>query len=192
MAKLKLKFVSCDYIKHNSTIQDNVDDNIITPFIYKVQDIYLQQVLGTDFYEHLKNAVSGNTLTANEENLIRDYIQPMIVEYVVFEILPHINYKLTNKAVSQQNSEFSTPSTLDEIKFLRSAVKDMAEFFTARLTTYLCDYETLFPIYANPNNTKENLPAKSKPYFTGIYIPRNNGNDYGLTSYDDPTEYNKY
>lgn len=173
MAKSKVKFVSSEFIKENTTIQDNVDDDIIVPYIYKVQDRYLQQSLGTTFYEHLKLAIINQTLTNDEDDLIRDYIQPMITEYVVYELLPHINYKLTNKAVSTQNSEYSNPSSLDEVKYLRYSVRDMADFYLKRLNKFLCDYGTLFPTYVNPSSP-ENLSKSYKSYFNGIFLPKRN------------------
>jgi hypothetical protein len=183
----KVKFISTTYLKENTTIQDNVDDNILVPFIYKAQDTHLQQILGTTFYNTLKNGIASGTTNSDEESLIRDYIQPMVCEWTLYEALPHINYKLTNKAVSQENSEFSQASSLDDIKYLRSSVRDMAEFYTKRLTKYLCDYSNLFPTYMTPD-AKENLAKSSKSYFSGIYIPKNVGNSSidGLRVYDDP------
>ena len=167
----KVKFVSVEFIKDNSTIEDNVDNKKLVPFIYKVQDLYLQQILGTTFYNHLKDAVVNSTLTSDEENLLRDYIQPMIVEYVVYQSLPFLSNKITNKSISQENSEFSQPSGLDEIKFLRNSVRDMAEFYGKRLAKFLCDNSILFPSYNNPDDN-ENLRKSSKSYFTGVYIPK--------------------
>lgn len=182
-----VKFVSPNYIKENTPMQQNIDDDIIVPYIVAAQDVYIQQALGSKFYQHLKDAIVANNLTADEDNLIRDYIAPVITQFTFYELIPHINYKMTNKAVSQQSSEFSTPSTLDEVKFLRQSVRDLAEFYLKRLNRYLCDYGQLFPLYIAPGSN-ENLTRNKKSYFTGVYIPRKSGRDYGLpTSY--PSNY---
>lgn len=185
-----VKFVSPNYIKENTPIQQNIDDDIMVPYIVAAQDIYIQQALGSKFYQHLKDAIVANTLNTDEDNLIRDYIAPVITQFTFYELIPHINYKMTNKAVSQQSSEFSTPSGLDEIKFLRQSVRDLAEFYLKRLNKYLCDYGELFPLYISPGS-KENLTRNRKSYFGGVYIPRRLGSDYGLpTSY--PSNYCDY
>lgn len=169
----KVKFIGTAYLKENTTIQDNVDDNILVPYIYKAQDIYIQQALGTAFYDVLKNGIVSGSTSADESTLLRDYIQPCLAEWTLYEVLPHINFKLTNKAVSQENSEFSQSSSLDDVKYLRNSVRDMAEFYLERLNKYLCDYSSLYPTYLSPG-AKENLAKSSKSYFGGVYIPKNN------------------
>lgn len=178
-----VKFVSANYIKQNTIIEMNVDDSKITPVIIKVQRVYLQQILGSYFYDHLSDAVANSTLTTAEENLIRNYIQSMVAEYVVYEALPFLNYKATNKAISKESSEFSQASDLDEIKYLRSNIKDMAEFLSKRLSKYLCDNQSDFPEYQDPTQP-ENLPKNSRSYFGGIYLPKKGPGN--ITSYDEP------
>ncbi len=170
MAKNIVKFISVDYLKENTTIQNNVDSDVVAPFIKKAQDTHLQQILGSRFYNHLCDAFVAGTLTSDEEDLIRDYIQQMVAEWTLYLVLPHLNYKLTNKAISQQSSEFSNPSALEEVKYLRTSVRDLAEFYSERLTTYLCDFKSLFPVYVSPG-TNENLVKNSRTFFSGMYIP---------------------
>jgi len=180
-----VKFISCEYVKDNTIIEMNVDDAKINPTIFKVQRVYLQQILGSYFYDHLSEAVANSTLTTAEENLIRNYIQNMLAEYVVYELFPFLNYKSTNKAVSKESSEYSQPADLDEIKYLRSNVKDMAEFFSRRLAKYLCDHQEDFPEYQSPE-VPENLPKNNRSYFNGIYMPRKGPE--GIEKWDEPFE----
>ena len=187
MARPVVKFISSTYFKANTTVDENVDDDIINPFIVKAQDVYIQQALGSAFYHRLKEGVANANLNADEEDLLRDYIQPCLNEFTLYELLPHINYRLTTKAISQKSSEYSQPSTLDEVKYLRQSVRDLAEFYLKRLNKYLCDFGSQqFPLYANPGSN-ENLTRKSKSYFGGIYLERNNNYYGGLDVFDDPT-----
>ena len=171
MANLKVKFISTIYLKENTTIEENVDDNKLVPFIYTAQDTHIQQALGTNFYNRLKSGVTLNNLTTLEDDFLRDYVQPCLAQWVFYEAYPFLNYKTTNKAVSKESSEYSQPSELDEIKYLRNAIRDLAEFYLKRLNAYLCDFGYLFPEYQNPN-PYENLPANSKSYFNGVYLAR--------------------
>ncbi len=168
MANL-IEFVSTAYIKQNTAIENNVDDSKIKPFIIKVQDTHLQQILGSFFYEHLMDAAFNDTLTANETILLNNYIQRTVSEWCFYEVYPFLNYKSTNKAISKQNSDNSNASELNEIKFMRSAIRDMAEFYNARLDKYLLDNSSLFPEYQNPN-VPENLPKMGSNYFNGVYV----------------------
>ena len=178
----RVKFISTTFLKEHSTMSRNIDDDILIPHIYRAQDINLQQILGTTFYERLEDGVINNNLNSDEENLLRNYIQNMLVEWTTYYAIPNINMKFTNKSVTQDSSEFGTPSSLDDIKYLRQNVRDMAEFYSNRLTTYMCDFgSTLFPTYANPNSN-ENLEASGRAYFNGVFIPNRTPSDYG----DDP------
>jgi hypothetical protein len=179
MARPIVKFISPTHFKASTTVEENVDDDLIVNFIYKAQDVYIQQALGSTFYNRLKQGVVDEDLNTDEENFIRDYIQPCLVEWTLYELLPHISYKLTNKAISQKSSEFSTPTGLDEVKYLRQSVRDLAEFYLKRMNTFLCDYPQLFPTYQNPGE-KVNLKKSNRSYFSGIYLAKNN-----TTKYDD-------
>lgn len=167
----RVNFIDTDYIKEYTTIQDNIDDDIIVPFILISQDTHLQQVLGTTFYDRLKQGVIDDDLNADERALILDYIQPMLAQWTFYEVMPHLNYKFTNKAVSKERSEYSDSSQLDEVKYLRNGIRDLAEFYTARLVRHLCDYSTNFPEYENPDS-KENLKRSTRSYFSGVVIPK--------------------
>ena len=158
-------------MKQNTTIEDNVDDNKLVPFIYSAQDTHIQQVLGTNFYNRLKSGVTLNNLTTLETDFLTDYVQPCLAQWVYFEAYPFLNFKTTNKAVSKESSEFSQPSELDEIKYMRTAIRDLAEFYLRRIAAYLCDFGYLFPEYQNPD-PYENLVANSKAYFSGVYLQR--------------------
>ena len=164
-----VQFVSVDYVKEHTAMEENVDTSKVSPFIVKVQDTHLQQILGSYFYQHLMDAVVNNTLTTNEDNLIKNYIQRMVSEWVFYEVFPFLNYKATNKAISKQNSDNSVPSELNEIKFMRSAIRDMAEFYNERLVSQLINNGNLYPQYQNPL-VPENLPKNNKSYFNGVYL----------------------
>ena len=167
----KVKFISIKYFKENTTVEYNVDDDKITPTIYKAQDIYIQQSLGSEFYNHLKDAIVNNTLTTDEDILLRTYIQPCLNEYTLLLLIPIIQFNLTNKSVLLRNDNNSQPSTLEDIKFLRQSVRDMAEFYLKRLNRYLEENDNLFPKYYNADND-DNLPPTQKSYFNGVWLPR--------------------
>ena len=48
------KFISTVFLKENTTIEDNVDDTKLVPFIKISQDTHIGQVLGATFYNRLK------------------------------------------------------------------------------------------------------------------------------------------
>lgn len=171
----RVKFIDVDYVKRFTTLDDNADSDKIIPYIYVAQDVELQQILGSTFYDRLKEGVIADDLNADELALIQTYIQPMLVWWTLFYATPTLNFKLTNKAISQENSEYSNPSEKGIVDFLRHDFRNIAEFQTKRLVRYLCDYSNLFPEYENPDD-KENLHKSNKAYFSGVVIPKKNNN----------------
>jgi hypothetical protein len=171
MSILDVKFIGPDFVKNNTPIELNVDDTKINPFITISQDTHIQLVLGSTLYNRLKQGVVNNDLNSDEVGLIQDYIAPCLAQWTYYEAYPFLNIKSTNKGNVKENSEWSTNSELDEIKFMRNAIRDMAEFYLKRLSKYLCDFSELFPQYNNPD-PKENVLKNSKSYFTGVYTRR--------------------
>lgn len=167
-------FITTTYLRQHTPIQDNIDEDVIVPFITISQDLTLQQIIGATFYDTLKNGIVNNTLNNDEDYLLRNYIQPMLAQDVFYRVLPHIHTKPTNKSVSKERSEYSEPIGLDEMRYLRSAIKDTAEFYQKRLQKYLYDHSQLFPTYAS-SNSLDNVPKRNNNYYGGIYLPINTG-----------------
>ncbi len=63
-------------LKAFTNINKNVDMDVLKAEIQIAQDIHLQTILGTKFYDHLLNQVSstGNTFNADELTLVNEYI----------------------------------------------------------------------------------------------------------------------
>lgn len=167
----KVLYINMEYLKQRSTVEGNVDYDKIKPFIVKVQDLYLQQRLGSDFFNSLNSKIIFGTLSQAEEVLINDYIKPMVAEYTYYEALPFLNFKVTNKAISKQNSDNSQSSAMDEIKYLRGLLKNNAEFYDNRLFKHLDLNRTDFPIW-DENNRDQNVRRNDKVYSSGMYLPK--------------------
>ena len=167
----KTKFVDIDFIKEVTPIQDNVDDNLLIPFIFIAQDVHIQKVLGESFYNHLKIAGADETLTTVETDLLQNFIITPLAFWTYYEALPSIKIKATNKSVSKESSEFSQPVELDEIKYNRADTRNVAEYYEAILIEHLIRNSELYPLYLNPD-PEENIRRKTKKFFNGVYIPK--------------------
>jgi len=167
-------FISEQRLKSLTAIHDNVEPNDLMPYVVQAQDIYIQEICGTTFYNHLKDAIVASTLTTAEETLIDDYIASTAANYALYLALPTLNYKIKNKSVLSPSSEEAVNTGLDEIKFLRDSVKDTAQFYAQRTIDYLCANESEFPTYQNPNIDDGMLPNRNTQYNAGIYIPSSN------------------
>lgn len=163
-------FISEGRLKKLTSIHENVEPDDIMPFVIQAQDIYIQDVLGTKFYNNLKLKVSGNTTNTNEKELLNDYIAPTLANYSLWLAFPHLNYKIKNKALLQGTSEEAITTDLNVTKYVRGSIEDTAQFYRERLRKYLEDFSINFPDYINPG-TDGMQPNKNNAYFHGVHIP---------------------
>lgn len=159
--------ISEERLKSYSAMDENVRVETITPFILQAQDLYIQPVLGTRLYERLKDGVRLDNLNPLEDELLQEYIAKPLLHYSLYLMLPFIKYKLVAKGLLSGTSEETTPTDLNELKYLRQATLDTAEFYTKRLIVQLKDYPGRFSEYEIPGVTGMR-PDKSNPYFSGL------------------------
>lgn len=159
--------VSEQRLKEYTGLDDNVRVEDITPFILNAQDIYIQNVLGTKFFNRLKDGVRLDNLTDDEFDLLQDYVSKPLMHYSLYLMLPVIKYKIAAKGILNGVSEETTATNLEELKFLRQSTLDTAEFYMKRLVEHLKDYPGRFTDYEVPG-TKGMRPDKQTPYFSGL------------------------
>ena len=159
--------VSEERLKSYTSIDDNVRVEEITPYILQAQDLYIQPVLGTLFYERLKEGVRLDNLNNFEDELLQEYVAKPLMYYAFYLMLPFIKYKVVQKGILNGSSEETTPTNLDELKYLRQSTINTAEFYQKRLVLRLRDFPGRFEQYDVPGITGMR-PDKTNPYFSGL------------------------
>lgn len=159
--------VSEQRMKQWTNLDNNIRIDVLTPSILQAQDIYIQDSLGTKFYNRLKDGVVAGDLTATEEGFLKDYVGPTLIQYALYLVLPNLKYKMVEKGILNGTSEETAPTTLDEMKFLREAALDTAQFYNKRMIEWLQDNPGVFPEYTNPG-VDGMMPNKRTPYFSGL------------------------
>jgi len=163
--------ISEQRVKQLTNLDDNVRVEEVTPFIIQSQDLYLQDRIGTKFFDRLKDGVIADDLTTEEKALLNDYIAPMLAHFSVYLMLPGLKYKLVEKGILSGQSEETGATSLDELKYLRQSVLDTAEFYDERLRERLCDVPSgTFPEYSSPGSQGME-PNNDKAYFAGLVTP---------------------
>ena len=164
-------------MKQWTALDNNIRIDVLTPSILQAQDIYIQDTLGTRFYHRLKEGVVNNDLTVTENMFLKDYVGPCLIQYALYLLLPNLKYKMVEKGILNGTSEETQPTTLDEMKWLREAALDTAEFYNKRMLEWLIDNPGVFPEYTNPG-VDGMMPNKDTPYFSGLVtdIPFNRNN----------------
>ena len=167
-------FIKSVDLKKNSILDGSLDPDKFMNFIKIAQEIHIQNYLGTRLYERLQAGIIADDLTADEITLIDDYIQDALIHYASAEYLPFAMFSVKNGGVFRHNAENTTPVDKSDIDYLVSKEKSLAEYYTKRLVAYLCENESLYPLYST-NSNDDIYPSKMVNYSGGW---RSSGDPY--------------
>lgn len=158
----EILLINEDVLKKYTPLTDAVDPNLIRPCIYVAQDMYLQNFLGTNLTNKIKDDVANGTLSGNYEILLNEYILKLLIWWTMVELYPSLLYKHDNGNLVSRQSEDTTPVTKGEMESLKEKARENARFYTKRMVDYLRFNTNLFPEYTN--NTDNNIFPDMNPY----------------------------
>jgi hypothetical protein len=171
--------ITTEWVYNNTIIDSNVDSTLIEKFIRESQDIHIQQAIGWSMYQiYMNSGGIQSNLTAAYYDLLINYIQKCQGHYVVYGILPYLNYHLTNKSVNTKSSDYSQPSGLKELEYLRNDAKSKAEFYVARIREQIVNNPGDFPQYWETSGI-DRINPKAKNYTSMIWLPQTTRIPYG-------------
>lgn len=167
----RVYLISCDYLKSHTTINNNVDNNLLNSAIWEAQSIHIQQTIGTRLYDKLIKLVkTGDIHNPNfswYKLLLEDYIMDAVAYWAFYECLPYVRFKVVNKGVESQYSEWSSNTDSQELNRLQEAIGNKAEFYTRRLSDFILENRQYYPEYLQNNRIDEMHPDGGE-YFSGI------------------------
>lgn len=163
-------FISEEKLKQNSLINENVDDKIIRPLLIMVQDMYIQPAIGSGLYNELINQIDNSTLTAANTTLITDYIQSSVIWWIMAEAPMSMTYKFRNKGVQTQNSDNSSPASIEDLISVADNYKYKAEWYTKRLSNFLYANSTTYPLFLNAGNAYDTIHSNNQIYQSGMML----------------------
>jgi len=166
---MRALFISEKYIKENSIVDENTDYKKILPTIWQCQIQYVQNILGTKLYEDLKVKVIAGTIAGNDKVLLDDYISDCLLYWCEYELQIPLLYEFRNKNVSKQRSNNSELISTKESQRIENRFKAKAQFFSDRLSTYLCANDTLYPLFMTETETDEVKPTNNG-YSTNLFL----------------------
>jgi len=187
-------------LKSFTSINKNVDIDVIRAEILVTQDLHLQSVLGTKFYNSLlaKVSLTGNTFTSDETTLVNDYIAPFLVQKSYAELLPFLWARTMNRGVVTGEMENATSVDPETMKYLRGIQIQRADFYRQRLLDYLITGagQGIFPDYLSATSTDGMTPIKTQRYSGGIVLNHTTRKGYAypkgnIQSYSEDSYVNK-
>lgn len=170
----EILFISQNYLKQNSIINDNTDFEMLEPTIVMVQDVYIQNLLGTALFEDLKSKLATDVTLATEplyKGLLDNYISKIMLWYILMESTPSFKFRYMNAGVVEKNGDGFSSTSRGDLMWLMDKWRLNAERYSELLTKYLIDSIGLFPKYSEvinrgvlPNDNSYNVSCYLDDY----------------------------
>jgi hypothetical protein len=156
-----VSFCSENYLKEFTPMNNNIDVKDILPHLQLAEEIWARELLGNDFYVDLKAKFIAQTLAGLEIDLVA-LLKPMIAYRCAFEAIPFLSTKMRNGGIVKLKGDNFDAAPLTEVKYLRDELANRSEYYATRISQFLCDNASIFPLYRwamdnnpSPNNTSD-------------------------------------
>jgi hypothetical protein len=178
--------ISEQRLKDYTPINENVDTSELRFSIQMAQNIFVQESLGTNLFNHMLTLISGGTMNqpANENYklLLDDFIAPMLTQYAFYLALDNFFVKFVNVGLQSFRSEQSNPIGLKEFQYMKNNAKNQAEFLDNLLRRHLVFRNNLYPEYTLTTNNGQLIPEFAGAFKSPLTLPANTriGSRYGV------------
>lgn len=165
-------FIDDEYLKTYTPLGKSIDVDLIYPFVQEAQDIYIQDLLGTPLYNYLEYQLYiGTTFSApyfaQKEIELINIASKALAYWTIYLALPHLAIQIRNIGVARATSENTTVSNIQELRYIREEMQNMAEFWNQRVVNFLCENSTAFPLYGAAS---DDIYPQTWQYDCDIYI----------------------
>jgi hypothetical protein len=172
----------------NSPLDPNLDKGEVRYAIQQGQIIFIQETLGTNFFEQILDQVQTGdiNLPANIYNkeLLNNFIQPTLIAYAYYLVLDNLFVKAVNIGLQSFSSEQSQPIGIKEFQYMKNSAKDRAQFLDNLMRRHLVFEQWKYPKYSEIGVNKGQLiPEFAGAFKTSITLPtsRRFTGRYGVT-----------
>ena len=148
----KALFIKRQDLVRNTILDGNVDTDKFIQFIKIAQDIHIQNYLGSKLYDRISEDIINGTLAGDYLELVNDFIQPMLIHFAMVDYLPFAAYSVKNGGVFKHTSENAETATKEEVDYLVSRERDIAEYYTRRFVDHMSFNQAKFPEYTQNVN----------------------------------------
>ena len=161
-------FINRTDLVRNSIIDGNVDTDKFIQFIKIAQQIDIQQIIGTNMYTGLTDAiVAGIDLPANArwKTILEDFIVEMLIWYAQANYIPFAAYQIKNGGVYKHTSENAQTVDKNEVDFLVEKARTNAEWYSRRFIDFMSFNQATYPEYTN--NVNDDIYPSYEATFNG-------------------------
>jgi len=148
----------------------SVDTTKLLPHIMTATDIHVQPILGTQLLDKCRELVRDDELgdAGNEvyEDLVLNYITPVLVYYTMWDMLPFLSFQIENGGLFTHTSENANSADEPQMQMIIKKFKDKGESYGRELSRFLCDNTDDYPELFT--NTGDDIPPSYRQTFQGV------------------------
>lgn len=141
-----------DIVKFTA-MSGNVDTDKFIQYIKIAQDKHIENYLGSDLIDKIKQHIIDNDLAGDYLTLVNEWVKPCLIHWAMVEYLPFAAYSIANKGVFKHTSENAENASRDEVDYLLEKERNTAQYYTDRLIEHLSfNASSKYPEYYTNNN----------------------------------------
>lgn len=135
---MKVLLFDIDEIKHRSLLHSNINDDNLLILCERVQDTYVQYLLGDTLYQALQQRKQDGTLTTIDNTLLDEYLMPCFLIRLEQKAIIDYNIDYRNLTVGTVVDSQIRPLTVDEIRFYVNEKQNELEIIEDVCRNYIC------------------------------------------------------
>jgi len=87
--------------------------------------------------------------------------------WTIYLALPHLAIQIRNIGLGRATAENVQVAAVQELKYIREEMQNLAEFWNQRVVNYICENSEYFPLY---NAKSDDMYPQTYQYDSDIYI----------------------
>ena len=155
--------ITIDDIKNVTSISNNIDVELLEPYLYQAQD-YIREVVGDAMYDAMIAEVAAGT-GSTYTSLIENYVMYALGFAAWFDAAPFLHIKTQRKGVVLQASDNSTNATPEEFSIYIGRIEGLMRKNLRKLKEYLDDNKDTYSLYRTSDQIN---PQSSSSIFLGF------------------------
>lgn len=132
---------SVNAVKKNSHLDDNFNDDTIRIAIRSVQDVIVEEVIGTCLLERMKALICSGSISDNAnwayKRLLDDYISQIFNYGVPAEVNIPVTMKLRNAGNVKSSTDSTTPSMINEVRYTQDWYRAKMDYYASRAKAFI-------------------------------------------------------
>ena len=154
-----------------SYVESNFDEQMLGQLIWDIQELYILPIVGTALYDELRTQIQAGTLTASNQTLLFEKINPALMWHLLSKGAHIFTYKIRNKGIVTQRSDNSQPATMSELDRMVKQFESFAQTYSDRLMKYLmCGLQQLLNPDSSVARTYQNEKGHKRTHNIRLYV----------------------